>query len=44
MANLQVENVPEDFLARLQRRKPVKLGRPAAGFLTAAREERERSR
>jgi plasmid stability protein len=34
----------EEFLARLHRRKPVELGRPAAGFLKAAREERERSR
>ena len=34
----------EVFLARLHRRKPVKLGRPAASFLEAAREERERSR
>ena len=34
----------EEFIARLHRRKAVKLGRSAASFLTAAREERERSR
>lgn len=34
----------EEFVERLRRRKPVKLGRPAARFLTAVREERERAR
>jgi plasmid stability protein len=44
LAAVERELSHEEFLARLHQRKPVKLGRPAASFLTAAREERERSR
>jgi hypothetical protein len=47
--NLQVKNVPqareierEDFRARLAKRSPVELGRPAARTLEEAREERAR--
>lgn len=31
----------QEFVARLRRRRPVKLGRPAAEFLREARRERE---
>jgi hypothetical protein len=44
LAAVERELSHEEFVARLDRRKPVKLGRSAASYLSAAREERERRR
>jgi hypothetical protein len=44
LAAVERELSHEEFVARLQRRKPVKLGRSAASYLATARKERERSR